>query len=150
MILLTGATGYVGGRLLAALESRSIRVRCLVRHPDRMTRKRNLSTEIVFGDLLNQESLHSAMRGIDTAYYLVHSMAEGRDLADSQRISASNCGDAARCAGVRRIIYLGGLGHGPGLSQHLKSRHDVGAILRASGVPVIEFRASIVLGAGSL
>jgi len=150
MILLTGATGYVGSRLLSALQSRSVSVRCLVRNPVRMSGKTGPFTEIVSGDLMDQQSLQKAMGGIETAYYLVHSMAEGPDFAERERISAQNFGEAARLAGMNRIIYLGGLGHGPGLSQHLKSRHDVGAILRASGVPVIEFRASIVLGAGSL
>lgn len=150
MILLTGATGYVGSRVLAALESRAVDVRCLVRNPDRVARKKGPFTEVVSGDLMDQESLHNAMRGIETAYYLVHSMAEGPNFAERERISARNFGNAARLAGVSRIIYLGGLGHGPGLSQHLKSRQDVGVLLRASGVPVTEFRASIVLGTGSL
>jgi uncharacterized protein YbjT (DUF2867 family) len=102
------------------------------------------------GDLMDLDSMEMAMRGIGTAYYLVHSMAEGRDFETRERIAAGNFAEAARRAGVRRIIYLGGLGRGPGLSPHLKSRQDVGEVLRSSGVQVLEFRASIVLGAGSL
>jgi uncharacterized protein YbjT (DUF2867 family) len=150
VILLAGATGYVGGRLLSALESRLLRVRCLARDPRRLAARAGPRTEVVSGDLMDRSSVEKAMGGTETAYYLVHSMAEGPDFAQRERTSARNFGEAAVRAGVRRIIYLGGLGHGPGLSPHLKSRQDVGEILRASGIQVIEFRASIVLGAGSL
>lgn len=150
MILLTGATGYIGSRLLKALESRPDRLRCLVRDSRRLDGKTGPRTEVVCGNLMDRNSLEKAMLGVDTAYYLVHSMADGPDFLEKERVSARNFGQAARRAGVRKIIYLGGLGHGPGLSRHLKSRQEVGEVLRSFGVPVIEFRASIVLGAGSL
>ena len=96
-------------------------------------------------------SLESALCGVDAAYYLVHSMGTAGNFEEQDRQAAQNFGAAAKAAGVRRIIYLGGLGEDAGdLSPHLRSRHEVGDVLRASGVPVIEFRASIVIGSGSL
>lgn len=150
-ILLTGATGYVGGRLLKALEQAGYSVRCLARRPDFLRPRVAALTEIVAGDVLAPESLSQALQGIDTAYYLVHSMSSGGSFEDEDRQAAQNFGQAARQAGVRRIIYLGGLGDNTGsLSSHLRSRQEVGAVLRESGVPIIEFRASIVIGSGSL
>jgi uncharacterized protein YbjT (DUF2867 family) len=109
------------------------------------------TTEVVQADCLDPESLGPALAGIETAYYLVHSMGAPRDFASLDREAAANFGAAARAAGVRRIIYLGGLGDaGDDLSPHLKSRHETGEVLRHSGVPVVEFRASIVIGSGSL
>lgn len=103
------------------------------------------------GDALDPASLEVAMRGAQTAYYLVHSMGAGGDFEHKDRRAAHNFGEAARRAGVKRIIYLGGLGESDGpLSPHLRSRREVGRILRESGVPVIEFRASIIIGSGSL
>ena len=103
------------------------------------------------GDLLDHDSLVAAMGGIDTAYYLVHSLGSAGDFADEERQCAQNFADAAREAGVSRIIYLGGLGvDGPNLSHHLRSRRQVGDILRSSGISVLEFRASIVIGSGSV
>lgn len=145
MILLTGATGYIGGRLLPLLEAAGHRVRCLARNPDYSPGR-----EVVKGDVLDPASLAPAMEGVDTAYYLIHSMGSKKGFREQDREAARNFGAAARAAGVRRIVYLGGLGHGPDLSEHLASRQDVGAELRASGVPTIEFRASIVIGSGSL
>jgi uncharacterized protein YbjT (DUF2867 family) len=105
----------------------------------------------VEGDVLRVESLAKALEGIDTAYYLIHSMGSVSDFEQQDRQGAENFAVGAKNAGVRRIIYLGGLGRldGP-LSAHLRSRQEVGRILRSSGVPVIEFRASIILGSGSL
>ncbi len=108
------------------------------------------TTEVVEGDVLKPESLGPALEGCEVAYYLVHSMGSSRDFESQDREAAGNFGEAARRAGVRRIIYLGGLGHGTSLSPHLRSRHEVGDLLRESGVPVLEFRASVVLGSGSL
>jgi uncharacterized protein YbjT (DUF2867 family) len=109
------------------------------------------ATEIVAGDLLDPASLDRALTGIDVAYYLVHSMGTHGDYRDTDRISARNFGEAARRAGVRRIVYLGGLAAGDEpLSKHLSSRIETGQALRASGVPVVEFRASVVIGSGSL
>jgi len=152
-VLLTGASGYVGGRLLPRLEKRGISVRCLARRPEFLASRVGPGTEVVEGDVLREETLVAALEGVPTAYYMVHSMgnasAEGFEKQD--RRGAVNFGRAARAAGVRRIIYLGGLGReGEDLSPHLRSRHEVGSALRASGVPVIEFRASIVIGSGSL
>ncbi len=149
-ILLTGATGYIGGRLLQRLEEGGRGVRCLVRHPPHLSAT-GANTEVVEGDCLDEASLDRALAGVRTAYYLVHSMGGRSDFADIDRHAAENFGRAAARAGVRRIIYLGGLtGSAGSLSTHLKSRVETGDVLRASGVPVIEFRASIVIGAGSL
>jgi len=151
MILLTGATGYVGGRLLHLLESRGHPVRCLARRPAYLRERVAPTTEVVAGDVLDRASLDAAMSGVAVAYYLVHSMADREHFEEADREAARHFGEAARAAGVRRIVYLGGLGDRDGdLSAHLRSRHETGAMLRASGVPVIEFRASIVIGGGSL
>lgn len=150
-VLLTGATGYVGGRLLSDFERRGRPVRCLARSPETLRPRVAPSTELVRGDVLDPVSVRSAMAGIDTAYYLVHSMGARAGFADLDREAARVFGEAARDAGVRRIVYLGGLGAaGDDLSAHLRSRHETGAVLRESGVQVIEFRASIVIGSGSL
>ncbi|UCC50069.1 MAG: NAD(P)H-binding protein, partial [Gemmatimonadota bacterium] len=150
MILLTGASGYVGGRLLRALERRDERVRCLGRRPEYLRPKVGARTEVVQGDVLDLGSLRSALRGVDVAYYMVHAMASGGDFEEEDRCGAVNFARAAREAGVRRIVYLGGLGREPGLSRHLRSRQEVGRVLRESGVPTIEFQASIIIGSGSL
>ncbi len=152
-ILLTGASGYVGGRLLSRLEKRGRVVRCLARRPEFLAERVGPQTEVVKGDVLQEESLLPALKGVHTAYYLVHSMGsasqEGFEVQD--RLGAQNFARAARAAGVRRIVYLGGLGDEESdLSPHLRSRHEVGRALGATGVPVIEFRASIVIGSGSL
>jgi uncharacterized protein YbjT (DUF2867 family) len=152
-VLLTGASGYVGGRLLPRLEKRGLLVRCLARRAEFLAGRVGPKTEIVEGDVLRAESLTPALDGVDTAYYLIHSMGtssrQGFEVQD--RLGAQHFARAARAAGVRRIVYLGGLGdEGADLSPHLRSRHEVGRTLRASGVPVIEFRASVVIGSGSL
>jgi uncharacterized protein YbjT (DUF2867 family) len=108
------------------------------------------NTEVARGDVFDPESLNAALRQVDTAYYLVHSMASGGSYAEDDRRGASAFAAAAREAGVRRIVYLGGLGDGEELSAHLASRQEVGRILHDSGVPTVEFRASIVIGSGSL
>lgn len=150
-VLLTGATGYVGGRLRPALEARGESLRCFVRHAGALTGRVASSTEVVEGDALDAASVARALEGIEVAYYLIHSMGSGEDFAQKDRDAARIFGGAAKAAGVRRIVYLGGLGESaPGLSAHLRSRQETGAVLRESGVPVVEFRASIVLGSGSL
>lgn len=149
-ILLTGATGYIGSRLLRELEAGGYAVRCLARQPAGVTTSR-ATTEVVTGDCLDTASLDAAIAGVDQAFYLVHSMASGASFAALDREAAANFGRAARRAGVRRIIYLAGLAdNADALSTHLKSRVETGEALRDSGVPVVEFRASIVIGAGSL
>jgi len=150
-ILLTGATGYVGGRLLPLLVADGWRVRCLARQPEHLSARVPAGVEVVQGDLLDAGSLAAAMQGVEAAFYLVHSMGATDDFEKQDRLAAENFAAAARAAGVQRIIYLGGLGEDePGLSAHLRSRHEVGERLRAHGVPVIEFRASIIIGSGSL
>jgi uncharacterized protein YbjT (DUF2867 family) len=107
--------------------------------------------DVVGGDVLDQTSLRLAMEGVAVAFYLVHSMGSKKSFEEQDRTAAVNFAAAARDAGVRRIVYLGGLGSdGDKLSAHLRSRHEVGTILRSTGVPVIEFRASVVIGSGSL
>jgi len=151
-ILLTGGSGYVGGRLIPRLEQAGVRLRCLARDPEKMRPRVQAATEVVKGDVLDRPSLDQALQGIDTAYYLIHLMSGSKDFEREDRQAAQSFADAAKGAGVRRLIYLGGLGDDadPSLSPHLRSRHEVGEILRASGVETIEFRASMVVGAGSL
>jgi uncharacterized protein YbjT (DUF2867 family) len=150
LVLLTGATGYVGGRLLADLERRNMPLRCFTRRPEALRGRMAPSTGIAAGDALDAAAVRQALEGATAAYYLIHSMG-GEDFAARDREAARIFGEAAREAGVRRIIYLGGLGEGAsGLSAHLRSRQETGEILRRSGVPVVELRASIVLGSGSL
>jgi len=151
LVLLTGATGYVGGRLLTLLQQRGVPVRCLSRRPEALRGRVAATTDVVAGDVLDPASLAAALAGIDTAYYLVHSMGAERDFEEQDRIAAGNFAQAARAAGVRRIVYLGGLGDpGAALSKHLRSRQEVGEVLRKQHPQVIEFRASIVIGSGSL
>jgi uncharacterized protein YbjT (DUF2867 family) len=150
MILLTGATGYVGGRLLGELERLGRPVRCLARRPEFLRARVGPTTEVMQGDVTDPASLERALRGVDTAYYLVHAMGSGAAFDEADREGARNFAEAARRNRVRRIVYLGGLGRGDRLSTHLASRHEVGVILRGSGVPTLEFRASIVIGSGSL
>jgi uncharacterized protein YbjT (DUF2867 family) len=150
LVLLTGATGYVGGRLLQELELEGVPLRCLARRPDALASRVADTTEVVRGDVLDADSLRGPMEGVTTAYYMVHSMGDEGDFEALERKAAENFGEAARAAGVKRIIYLGGLGSGDDLSAHLRSRQEVGRILRNSGVPTVELRASIIIGSGSL
>jgi len=151
LVLLTGATGYVGGRLLKALEESQYHLRCLVRRPELLRPRVDSKTDVVKADVLDRSSLIPAMDGVKIAFYLVHSMGSAESFEENDRIAAQNFGEIAKEAGVKRIIYLGGLGNEKEvLSSHLRSRQEVGYILRASKVPVIEFRASIVIGSGSL
>src|ERR1700722_6638617 len=151
-VLLAGATGYVGGRLIPLLEKSGDVIRCLARTPDKLRPRVSPSTEVIQGDVLDPASLKQAMQGVQTAYYLVHLMSGSKDFEKDDRQAATIFAQAAKKAGARRIIYLGGLGDDadPTLSPHLRSRHDVGRILRESGVETIEFRASLVIGTGSL
>jgi uncharacterized protein YbjT (DUF2867 family) len=148
-VLLTGATGYIGSRLLHRLVAADRTVRCLTRRPEALAARGAAPSQIVAGDLLDPSSLDAAMTGVQDAYYLVHSMGAPGEFEELDRRAAENFAAAASRAGVRRIVYLGGLGHGADLSPHLASRQEVGAILRASGISTIELRASIVIGSGS-
>jgi uncharacterized protein YbjT (DUF2867 family) len=149
MILLTGATGYVGGRLLRRLEQDGLPVKCLCRNPEALRWRVSPGTELVRGDLRRAKSLAAAFSGVETAFYLVHAMHAGREFEAEERLVARNFAQAARAAGVRRIVYLGGLAHGGDLSPHMRSRVETGNILSSSGIPLVEFQASIVIGSGS-
>ena len=154
LVLVAGATGYVGGRLVRALHDRGVRVRCLARRPEYLRDRVPAGVAVVAGDCLDRASLDAPLRGVDVAYYLVHSMAAAGDFAERDRAAARGFADAAAAAGVRRIVYLGGLGDAAGaasaLSGHLRSRQETGAVLASTGVPTVEFRASVILGSGSL
>ena len=151
-ILVTGATGYIGGRLVPRLLEKGYKVRCLARHREHIKGKPwAQEAEILKGDILKNEGLNSAFKNIDAAYYLVHSMADTPDFEKSEEISANNFIKAAKENNVKRIIYMGGLGDNSAkLSRHLKSRHKVGEILRSSGIKTTEFRAAIIVGSGSV
>jgi uncharacterized protein YbjT (DUF2867 family) len=154
LVLVTGATGYIGGRLAPRLLEAGYRVRVLVRNPDRL---RDVpwagDVEIVRGDLLEKDTLAAAFDGVDIAYYLVHSMtgSHGKNsFEDSERRSAENVAAVAKGAGVSRLVYLGGLHPDDAtLSRHLQSRTEVGEILLASGVPTAVLQAGVVIGSGS-
>ncbi len=147
-ILLTGATGYVGGRLLHALLERGAGVRCFARRPEAIPPQPGL--EVVAGDALDVVAVRRALESVDIAYYLIHAMGAPESFEQLDRRAAVIFAEAARDAGVRRIVYLGGLGEGPDLSPHLASRQEVGRLLASTGVETIELRASIVIGSGSL
>ncbi len=150
-ILLTGATGYIGGRLLKELENLDYSVSCLTRRPGPLQTRVSSNTQVFKGDVLDATTLDEALKGIDVAYYLVHSMGSKSDFEEEDRAAAINFSTAAKNARVKRIIYLGGLGsEEENLSPHLRSRLEVGCILREGGVPTIELKASIIIGSGSL
>jgi uncharacterized protein YbjT (DUF2867 family) len=152
LVLVTGATGYVGGRLATRLIARGEQIRCLVRRPEALVGHLSAHSEVVQGDLLDAPSLDRALTGVDTAYYLVHSLGTDGDFEAEEAEAALNFALAAKAAAVRRTIYLGGLCEEGrvDLSPHLRSRRRVGEILREHGVQTIEFRASVILGSGSL
>ncbi len=122
----------------------------MARRPEYLTGRVGQSTEVVSGDLADPPTVHAAMAGVDTVYFLAHAMGASATFEDEERAAAQTVAAAARATGVQRVIYLGGLGDGGELSPHLRSRQAVGSILRESGVPTLEFRASIILGSGSL
>lgn len=151
-MLVTGATGYIGGQLVGRLLQRGYRVRAMGRQLESLASSSWADqAELAVVDVLRPGTLATALRGIDTAYYLIHSMSSGSDFHQRDLQAARNFGAAAAQAGVRRIIYLGALGQDRrSLSPHLASRQATGDALRESGLPVTEFRAAVVVGAGSL
>lgn len=152
-ILVTGATGYIGGRLVPQLLEAGHQVRCVIRVPTLLDlRPWRDRVEVVTGDVLDLESLKSAASGCDAAFYLVHSMAGGSGFEERDRLGAANFRDAADAADLRRIVYLGGMGprHETKLSRHLASRHEVGRVLASGSTPVTELRAAVIIGSGSL
>ena len=151
-ILLTGASGYIGGRLVPALLEAGHEVRCLARNPDKLSdhgwRDR---VEVVAGDVFDRKSLDAALAGCRAAFYLIHSMGTSDgSFAERDREAAIMFCDAASSGGLRRIVYLGGLGGGEDLSEHLASRHEVGSVLRSGPTPVTEVRAAVIIGSGSV
>jgi uncharacterized protein YbjT (DUF2867 family) len=158
LILVTGATGYVGGRLAPRLVESGYRVRCMARDPARLKCRslQNLpqeesQVEIVKGDALDKESLVAALQGVSVAYYLIHGFQGGKLDAQRDMTAARNFAEAAEEAGIKRIIYLGELVDTTDyLSPYLRARHETGHILRYSRVPVTEFRAGMIVGSGSV
>ena len=151
-VLITGATGYVGQKLLARFQAKELPIRCLARSPEKLAALITPGqAEVVQGDVLKPDSLPPAFIDVKTAYYLIHSMSGAKDFESKDRQAAENFLRAAESAGVERIIYLGGLGdEGESLSPHLRSRQEVGKILRGGSVKCIELQASVIIGAGSL
>ncbi|MDZ7807492.1 MAG: SDR family oxidoreductase [Gracilimonas sp.] len=152
-ILVTGVTGYVGGRLVPQLLGKGYQVRVLTRDAERLEGRNWIKEVEVFeGDVLEPKSLSGLMKDIDVAYYMIHSMSgkSNADFHERDMQAARNFGEAAKQNGVERIIYLGGLGNqDDDLSEHLSSRQKTGEVLKESGVSVTEFRAAIVVGSGS-
>ncbi|MBP1780135.1 MAG: hypothetical protein H6Q86_6146, partial [candidate division NC10 bacterium] len=153
-VAVLGATGYIGARLVPRLAEAGWQVRAIGRNPAKLAGRPwagNLRVEITAGDVFDRPGLEAALRGCQAAYYLVHSMnPQAADFAAADRKAAENMAAAAAAAGVGRIVYLGGLGEeAPRLSHHLRSRHEVGEILRRGAVPVTIFRAAMIIGSGS-
>ena len=151
-VLVTGATGYIGGRLVPRLLERGFQVRCMTRDVTRLTLDPwRDQVEMVEADALDAESLTVALDGCNAAYYLIHGMGSSVGFAERDRIAAENFRDAAGVAGLERIVYLGGLGKDDDkLSAHLRSRHEVGRILASGATPVTELRAAVIIGSGSM
>jgi len=147
--LIAGATGYVGGLLADELADRGRPVRAMARTPSKARKRFGDRIEVVEGDVLEPETLGPALEGCELAYYLVHSMGRGSDgdFVERDRRGARNFAEAAKEAGVGRIVYLGGLGEGK--SEHLRSRQETAEALASTDVPLTYFRAAIVIGSGS-
>lgn len=151
-ILVTGATGYIGGRLVPRLTEAGHEVRCLTRRPEKLAGVPWAEqVEVVEGDALEPPSLVGPLEGVEVVYYLVHSIGTGGSFEDTDRRAATSVAEAAKAAGVRRIVYLGGLvpGEDEEISPHLSSRAEVGRIFLGSGVPSVVLQAGVVIGSGS-
>ena len=147
--LVFGASGYIGTHLVPELRAAGKRVRATERNVEVLAAREWQQVECVAADALRPETLDRALAGVHTAFYLVHSMAAGRGFGALDRQAAANFGRAAAQAGVQRIVYLGGLIPANARSEHLRSRAETGEVLRASGVPVTELRAGMIIGPGS-
>ena len=151
--LVTGATGYIGGRLVPELLKSGYEVRVLARHPERLTERSWYDdVEVVDGDATDPVAVRAALQGIDVAYFLLHSLMQGDRFEETEQEIARLFGETARSENVGRIVYLGGLqpANPPAdLSEHMRSRGEVGRILRSSGVPTAELRAAVIIGSGS-
>jgi uncharacterized protein YbjT (DUF2867 family) len=147
-ILVTGATGFIGSRLIPELVARGHHVHALSRRP--LGSALPDGVDVRLGDALDAESLARAMEEVDVVFYLIHSMGKGGDFEEADRRAAQNTAKAAKAAGVQRIIYLGGLGEGLTLSHHLASRAEVAEVLGSTRIPVTTLRAAIILGAGGV
>jgi uncharacterized protein YbjT (DUF2867 family) len=151
-ILVTGASGYIGGRLVPALLAAGHEVRCMSRNPAKLASQPwSDDVEIVSADALDRSSLDEAMAGCDAAFYLIHSMdGASSDFGARDRLAAQNFAAGATSAELSRIVYLGGLGSGDELSKHLSSRQEVGRILAGGSAAVTELRAAVIIGSGSV
>ncbi len=151
LVLVTGATGYIGAHLVGPLKEAGYPVRVAARSPQRLSPAvRRDADDVVAADAFDPVAVAGSLEGVHTAFYLVHTLGSGSDYAEHDRAAASVFAQAARDASVKRIVFLGGLGQDVGaLSEHLASRHEVGRVLASSGVDVVELRASVVIGSGS-
>src|ERR1700722_8463715 len=150
--LVTGASGYIGGRLVPELVRAGHTVRCMARDPGKLSdRPWSDEVEIAVADAMDESAVRHAMEGVDVAYYLIHSLGAGASFEQRDRIAARAFAAAAKAAEVRRIVYLGGIisGRADRLSPHLRSRAEVGDILLASGVPTAALQAAVIIGSGS-
>lgn len=151
-VLVTGASGYIGGRLVPKLLEAGHDVRCLTRDPRKLARHQwHDRVEVAQGDVLSRASVDAAIQDCEVAFYLIHSMeAGGHDFSERDRKASRTFQEAADQSSLRRIVYLGGLGSGGTMSKHLRSRQEVGSILAAGKVPVTELRAAVIIGSGSV
>ncbi len=150
--LVTGASGYIGGRLVPELLAAGYSVRCMARDPGKLSdRPWSADIEVAVADALEGTAVRRALEGVDVAYYLIHSLGTGASFEKRDREAAGIFADAAKSAGVKRIVYLGGIvsGDGSGLSPHLRSRAEVGDILLGGGVPAAALQAAVIIGSGS-